>query len=621
MDPISIPEPHGVFPAEDDIARLLATTPRQGVEVDARKLYLDLAEAIIDQAVHWIGPDGTVNDPLEGPDRRWQGGTSARFACPAAILARERERSDLVQPAIRALGRAIDGVVTPAADGEPVPPGVLDLCLKEALVAYAVLCEIADAGVTADWAEALARLKPSNAYTADATIAAGLAPTNYGVSAVVGEWLRFRQGLGDERPWIECHLAHELPLFTEYGMYRDPGDPMLYDLMVRQNLSELLHSGYDGRFRSAIEELLRRGGAATLLTLSPCGYGPCGGRSNALVHNEAMVAFVCEYQARHLAGSGEQRLAEAFREAGVRAARATVEFVQQRPLRYVKNRFPPDTRHGKDAGYGEYANYALLAASLFARTGRLADDGLKASSAPIASSGYVLSLWPAFHRVFATVGDLHACVDTRAQGGHDATGLVRFHRAQAPPEIALGMGIPAEPKYVTHGAQGGKAAAIGPCWMAADGSWQSLAALSEEIEDVAFTRDEASPRAVAWSIRWMLCSASRLPVRCVHQSFRLTPDELVVRVRTYGTVTRTGFELPCLLDSGGAGAETELNTHVVRVRYGGWIYEARVSEAAAVALESETLANRNACYRVARFVVAAPTFEAQLRITREREPA
>ena len=621
MDPISIPEPHGVFPAEDDIARLLAPVDRRSVRVDARTLYLDLAEAIIDQAVPWIGADGTVNDPLEGPDSRWQGGTSARFACPAAILVRERGRSDLAPVAVRALTRAVDGVVTPAAEGKAVPRGVLDLCLKEAVVAYVILRELAEAKTADGWSRALASLEPPNAYTADPTLAAGLAPTNYGVSAAVGEWLRFRHGLADERPWLERHVAHELPLFTEYGMYRDPGDPMLYDLMVRQNLSELLHSGYDGGLRGAIEEILRRGGVTTLLTLSSCGSGPCGGRSNALVHNEAMVAYVCEYQARHLAGSGKTRLAEAFREAAVRAARATAPFVRQRPLRYVKNGFPPDTRHGKDSGYGEYANYSLLAASLFARTARLADSGLNAAAVPLTASGCLLNLWPAFHRVFATVGDLHASVDTRAQTGHDATGLVRFHHAQAPPELALGMGIPADPKYATHGTQPGRAAAVGPCWMTAAGSWQSLAALSEEVEDVTFARGEVSALAVEWSTRWVICSASRLPVRCVHQAFRLTPDGLTVRVRIYGTVTHAGFEVPCLLDSGSGRARTELCAPQVRVCYGGWTFAVRVPNAVTATLAPESLANRNACYRVARFVAAGPTFEALLRISREGAPA
>ena len=55
-----------------------------------------------------------------------------------------------------------------------------------------------------------------------------------------------------------------MPTFTERGLYRDPGDPMLYDLMVRQNLTELAHHGYDGDVRDRMDELLRRAGLATL---------------------------------------------------------------------------------------------------------------------------------------------------------------------------------------------------------------------------------------------------------------------------------------------------------------------------------------------------------------------
>lgn len=613
MNAIHSVMPLSPYPLEDEVKRLLEGSGG-AVAVVTRALYLDMAAAIVDQAVAWVDEAGVVVDPVEGHDNRWTGGTASRFACPAAVLVRERNRTDLISAASRALSQVSEGILKRAAGGDAFPAGVLDLTMKEIVIAYDILREYADGAIADVWRRAISAIRADAVYTVRKTLEEGKSFHNYGVYACTGEWLRRIHGLCGNRAWIERSLGYEMPLFTSFGMYRDPGDPMLYDLAVRHNLSELLHYGYDGEHRERIEELLRRAGATMLWTLSACGYAPFGGRSNALLHNEAMAAYCCEYLAGYWRGRGRIDLAAAFKEAALRAAKAAEPYVRENPIRFIKNWFDPSTRHGRDSSYGEYSNYALLAASVFARTALVADDGIPAVVTPPASHGCIVNLWPAFHKVFVTCGDSHAEIDTRCQAVYDVTGLGRLHRKGAPPDLGLSMGIAADPNYIVSGASGGRAAAVGPCWRTCAGEWQSLAQMSEEIEDVTVQKIEVSPDAVAWRIGWSFDSFSRIPVTSIVQNYRLTEGRLDIDICAQGIFECLGLEVPCLVTDGDVEARTEVSNQNVTVRFRGWAFRAEVQDASDCVIEETLRANRHAHYRVARFEAAQSAIKASLSI-------
>ncbi len=615
---ITYPQELPAFPHEEALSQLL-TPGGPAVAVDARALYLDLAETIIDRSLAWLDDNGVIIDPVEGHDNRWQGGTAARFVCPAAILLRERKRTDLLEPASRALSQLAGGVLKRAATGDDLRPAVLALVVKEMVIAYDILRGYVEDDQAEIWHRALAALNPDTAYNVTPDRAAGHRPNNYGPSACTCEWLRFRCGLADQRDWIEHQLSLQMPFFTELGMYREPGDPHLYDFAVRHNLSELLQYGYDGPMHDSLQELLRRAGLVTLQMLSPCGYAPFGGRSNLYLHNEAMFAYICEYQALQYMKEGRPEAAGCFREAAVRSIQAVIPYAKADPLRYIKNSFEPSTRHGKDRGYGEYAVYALLAASLFARTALLADENIKASEEASASQGCLLNMWPAFHKVFATCGHTQAVVDTRCQKGYDATGLGRLHHRGAPLDLALSMGIAAEPNYHVYEALTGQAAAIGPCWRLMSGEWQSLAAMSDAIEDVTFTEKTVSPQKVEWSLTWSFNSAytEANAISAVTQSYRLTSGRLYISTTISGCYDRLGLEIPCLVDNGAGEAQLQLGEQGLAVTFNGWVFKAEMPEAELCTMEEGLYANRSARYHLVRLETAAPAFEAILSISPE----
>ncbi|NLX12633.1 MAG: hypothetical protein GXY44_03130, partial [Phycisphaerales bacterium] len=554
----------------------------------ARNVYMGFAQAIVDQAVKWLDEDGVIRNPIDGGhDDRWEGGTAARFACPAAILAAEYGRDDMVEPASRALTQVITGVVQRALNDAPVRSrGLFDLVMKELVQACVMLKPMAPTQQHQQWADVLSAF-PQDKYRCDHDIRLGRRPTNFAISAVVGEWFRHKYGFGGSRDWIETTLGDQLRFFTDKGMYRDPHDPMLYDLMVRQNLNELLWHGYDGGLREKIETMLDVADTQTLDMLSPCGYAPFGGRSNAMIHNEAMAIYCFERQAS--ASLSDVDRAGDFRCAARLSSDAVSKFIHSDPLRFIKNMFDPITSHGKESSYGEYANYALLAASLFARAALVAGDrsALGRVPADMPSRGKVstVHLWPAFHRTFATVGDTQVEIDTRAQASYDATGIGRFHRKGAPADLGLSMPISANPSYVLHDAQPGRAAAHGPCWKTRGGEWQSLAGLSDEIEDVTFTEIDRQADSLSWRLKWSLTSLAQLAVTSISQTFTLSPGELCVQVEVDGLFDCLGWDVPCLVTDGSLCATTTIVDNCVKVTCDDWAFQVNMPAPCSVTLE------------------------------------
>jgi hypothetical protein len=85
-------------------------------------------------------------------------------------------------------------------------------------------------------------------------------------------------------------LDRQLELFTPWGMYRDPDDPMAYDHFARLWALDLLDEGYRGSHAAALETLVERGAWMSMFMQSPWGELPCGGRSAHHQWNEAQQA-------------------------------------------------------------------------------------------------------------------------------------------------------------------------------------------------------------------------------------------------------------------------------------------------------------------------------------------
>ena len=593
------------FPLEDKARRILDRLPKGAQSVHTglnREYYLDLAEIVVRWAVEWQDDDGIIVEPfpMDNPPLRHPSGRewtkpwaresptgTARFAGAVARLVSANRCGELTEAGIKALEAVAEGMATGPRPG-PVPGP--DFCTKELVPAHNAFQDAAPRHRKDCWRQWLSGLDPRDVY---------IGAHNWRLYAVVGEYERHLAGLEGDLQWIDEEIGKQKEYFTPYGMYKDPNDPITYDLSVRQNLSLMVQLGYEGRHRSWIDEMLRRGGITLLLCVSPTGQAPFGGRSNQFHFVEGMIACICEVQARRYAAQGEEHVAGAFKRTARLAAASTERWLRETPFRHIKNRFPPAQRHGIDS-YGNYSVYGLLAANLLAVAWHLADESIDEAPAPADAGGYAVELPDDFHKVFVTCRDYHLQLDTKADPKHDATGLGRLHRRGVPTELALSMPIAATPAYRTCVPAAARSAGIGPAWTDASGRWHALADFSDRIEsirvdDLYETQEEVRLRVV---YEGALGGCSK-----VIEEYTLDSEGLLVVNEVHGAGSgRIRARFPLLRTDGMAASEIATETNRFRVRYGGHICDVTCMDVdAAPGQEDGDAPNRNGLYRIGFF--------------------
>jgi len=297
----------------------------------------------------------------------------------------------------------------------------------------------------ARWRADLARVVPRRDYTALPPLGDGRA-YNWPLFGTAGEVLRHREGLNGDLAHAEAYGADQLRWFDEKGMYRDPGCPVVYDLVPRLMYAAMLHYGYDGPSRGALETLLEKSAEPTLRMLSACGEIPYGGRSNQFLHNHTLYAALCEWYAAWYARRGDMTRARRFRTAAKAAVDALEPWLAVEPVRHVKNRYPRGSGYGCE-GYAYFDKYmatmgswAMLAYELSAGSAITPE-----ATTDVAPAVFVTSR--DFHLVFQQAGPYSAQGDYDADAHYDADGLGRLHRRGAPAAICLSTPCTRTPSY------------------------------------------------------------------------------------------------------------------------------------------------------------------------------
>jgi hypothetical protein len=537
----------GSYPFEGQVEKILARVDGdddlQHWEKSSytRSLYLDLAELVVRAAVKWQDECGRLIDPYERAEPPT--GTARLVSAAAGLIGAGRCR-DLVPTVARGFDSAVEAMLS--SQGAPGRLPGADFYMKELAWAYRHLQPYVPEAQRSHWQQSLSQCTPEGNYT-DLIKPGKSTVHNFNVYALTGEFLRASYGLGDMEAstrFVDEYLPHQFGYFTSYGMYRDPNDPITYDLTVRQNLSLLLEAGYAGPLRDDVDELLRRGALTMLLYVCPNGQAPYGGRSNQHHHMEGMITCISEWEARRYAAMGRADLAGAFKRLARQSVASTMRWWHESPFKDLKNSFDPVTHHGREQ-YGEYSVYALLAASLFGVAYHLSDETIAERPMPAEIGGYVLELPDAFHKVFATSGGYHVEIDTGADLSYDATGLGRLVRKDFPAELGLSMPLCGTPRYTVVPVDGYHAA-IGPVWKSADGKWHSLAEHSNAVATVnAVHTDKDDLRfTVCWQGTMAGCTA-------VEQQYRLSSEGLMVTCSVQReTPGEVGFVIPLIVSNG-----------------------------------------------------------------------
>ncbi len=271
-------------------------------------------------------------------------------------------------------------------------------------------------------------------------------PGNWAVFNMAGEAVRANMGLCDTDEYFKRQIPSQLTRFDQNGCYRDPHEPILYDVITRNQFSVMLFEGYNGAYAQQIDQLLKQGELFSLMTQSACFELPFGGRSNQMLFNEFALATCFEYAARRYKAQGNQSLAAMFKRAARLAALAVDRWMTCSPAKHVKNNFPWNSIFGSE-GYGYYDKYMITVGSNAYMAYLFADDEIEEEICPAEIGGYTLSSSEYFHKFFAAAGGYSLEFDTKGDRQYESTGLGRIHKTGTPSELLSSLSFSPAPGF------------------------------------------------------------------------------------------------------------------------------------------------------------------------------
>ncbi len=428
------------------------------------------------------------------------------------------------------------------------------------------------------WREAFRGLDPELAYSTLAYTPEDVRH-NWTLFLALGEYARGKFGLDASDELIDIQLATQMRLIDENGMYLDPGNPMVYDLVPRALFSFLIYMGYRGRFYEQIDSALRRAALISLRMQSTTGELPYGGRSNQFMHNEAWLSIIFEFEARRYKKEENAVLAARFK-AAANAALTDIDYwFSKNPIRHIKNRYPTELGIGCE-GYAYFDKYMITSASLLYLAYLLADDEIEPSDAKLPNE--VFSLPEHFHKTFLRAGDWFLELDTAADMHYDCSGLGRVHKKGAPSAICLSVPCPAHSNYKLELEDAALASlAVG---VVKDG--KPYFATGEDAK-YTLTSSESGEDFASCSFDVALDGCER-----ISSSYKVC-DGVDIIVRGDGEVS---FMLPAFEFDGEQYAEITVSENQLCVRYNGYI--CRYTSDAQIYDSGESACNRNGRYRV-----------------------
>ncbi len=323
----------------------------------------------------------------------------------------------------------------------------LVLCLTEAERAH-----LFPKSVTDGWRAALAKINPYGTYTAVAVKmqAQGVHVHNWAAFSAASEQLRKHADLCADNRFIDEQIQSQLTSFDKNGMYRDPGEPLLYDFMTRLQLGTVLYFGYDGKYRAELEALFEKSADLTLDMQSVTGEIPFGGRSAQFLFNEACFAALCEFYAWFFAKRKNAEKAAQFKGAARLAVRSIAPWLVKKGISHVKNRFAPRDGFGCES-YAYFDKYMITTVSNLYLAYIMADDATPEGECPALCKNGIFETSEHFHKVMCRFGEYFAEIETNADAHYDANGLGRVHKRGAPPAICLSVPFAKEPAYRING--------------------------------------------------------------------------------------------------------------------------------------------------------------------------
>ena len=431
------------------------------------------------------------------------------------------------------------------------------------------------------WKAAIAAVDPMLCYHV-------ISPTppvrigNWAAFNAVSEQMRNYMGLAQTENYIENQVASQMFSFEENGMYRDPHEPMVYDTVTRLQLCNVLHFGYNGIHKAALEENLRKAAKLSLWMQSVTGELPFGGRSNNFLHNEAHLAAIFEYEALCCKREGDMEDAGVCKAAARLAVENIKKWWQENPHHHIKNYYPIYSMVGCEK-YAYYDKYMVTTASMLYNAFLFADDTIEPTACPAESGNHTWQTGPWFHKLFCKQADYFMELEYEANSQYDASGIGRIHRRGAPSAICLSVSVSQAPKYKTSQPNPHGMALCAGCY---DDGWQFALTPDSKYEILSHGTENGIVNA-EWRITMPAGNALRQ---------KLTMDNGVCIVTESDGLT--GLMLPAFRFDGAEETVIEATEKTLSVHYQGWV--CRYTTDGSIADTGAVCSNRNGQYRIFR---------------------
>ena len=476
---------------------------------------------------------------------------------------------------------------------EQIPRGKAahDFSVKEIVLC---LLELERAGTfpkeqTERWRHALGQIRPFETYTVIAPDA-DTPVNNWAAFGAASEQLRVYAGIAREeevQDFLDIQIGSQLHSFDQNGMYRDPHEPMLYDLATRVQLAVALHFGYGGRRKDTLLSHLDRAMELTPYLQSVTGEIPFGGRSNQFLFNEALLAAISEYGALRCVELGDQRAASTYKRMAALAVDSLLCALGRRPVSHAKNRFPPDQRYGCEK-YAYFRKYMITLASFSYLAYVLADDTIEEGVCPAEAEHFAVETSEHFHKTLLSAHGYTVEVEKMADPHYDGAGVGRIHKRGAPSVICLSVPFAKEPIYTLDRQNPSALSLCGG--LLVDGEWK----IGAEATCYRLLSKEATDRAVSatFAVEWEGAVG-------LYESVQIAENGVTLSVSLpEGKEGQLCFHVPALLHDGAVSAECVRTGEGLTVSYEG----ARVDYTARGAwTDTKTVyANRNGHYRLWR---------------------
>ena len=181
------------------------------------------------------------------------------------------------------------------------------------------------------WKEQIKTFDPATRYN-DVAKSEDEYHINWAMFVAVSEFVRAEYLDLDSSVFIETQLATQMRNFDKNLMYKDPDNPILYDLAARVLMAFIIRFGYNGRFKQQIVECLDKTTEITLKMQSVNGELAFGGRSNQYLLNESLLVSYFEIEAVRYAKKGDLKMAGRLKYAARLAADSILYYLNQKPI-------------------------------------------------------------------------------------------------------------------------------------------------------------------------------------------------------------------------------------------------------------------------------------------------